>query len=88
MSIIVTLILGAIVGWLGARLMGRDEGLFASIIIGIVGAFIGSAVASLFGSSTGYLELSWASFVWSLIGAVILSALLNMVQHRSSHHHV
>lgn len=85
MSIIITLILGAVVGWLGARLMGRDEGLFASVAIGIVGAFIGSFIASLFGSNSGYLDLSWASFAWSLIGAVILSALLNMVQHRSSH---
>lgn len=89
MSLIIALILGAIIGWLGARLVGRDEGVIGSMMIGIVGAIIGGLLAQLFGMNNGgYLNLSWASVVWALIGAIILSAILNAVQSRSTHHTV
>jgi len=87
MSIIVALILGAIVGWLGARIAGREEGLFACIVIGILGAIIGNSIAKWIGAGSGYLTLSWSSFAWSLIGAVILSAILNIIQRPSHTHH-
>ncbi len=86
MNLIVVLVLGAIIGWLGAHIMGRDEGIIPSVLIGIVGAIIGSALARLVGSgSQSYFMFSWSGVVWSLIGAVIFSALLNAFQHRSHH---
>ena len=86
MSIIVTLIVGGIIGWLGARAVGRDEGILMSVVIGIIGAFIGSWIASLIGTgTTGYLMVSWASLIWSFIGAVIFAAILNTFSHRSHH---
>lgn len=86
MSIIVMLIIGGIIGWLGARTVGREEGVFASIVIGIVGAFIGNWIAQLIGSQTGgYLAVSWASVVWAFIGAVIFAAILNALSRRSHH---
>ena len=89
MSLIIALILGGIIGWLGARLVGRDEGVIGSVVIGIVGAIIGGALAQLFGMSDGgYLNFSWASMLWALIGAILLSAILNAVQSRSTHHTV
>ncbi len=88
MSLILALILGGIIGWLGARLVGRDEGIILSVIIGIVGAIIGSFLARIFGSSSqSYLAFSWAGVIWTLIGAVIFAAILNSVQHRSTHTH-
>jgi uncharacterized membrane protein YeaQ/YmgE (transglycosylase-associated protein family) len=64
--------------------MGRDEGVIASVVIGIVGAFIGGWLASLLGSGTqSYLGFSLSGLIWSFIGAVILSAILNAFQHRS-----
>jgi uncharacterized membrane protein YeaQ/YmgE (transglycosylase-associated protein family) len=84
MSLIVALVLGGIIGWLGARLMGREEGIFSSIVIGVVGAIIGSVLARMLGSGNeSYMMLSWAGVIWSLIGAVILSAILNAVQRHS-----
>ena len=80
MSIIVTLIVGGIVGWLAAQILGRREGLFGSIVIGIVGSFIGSFVSQLFtGSDRSYLAFAWSGFIWSLVGALILVAILNVV---------
>ena len=85
MSLLVALIIGGIVGWLAAALTGRDEGVMGSIGIGVVGSIIGGALASMFNSGQAYLTLTWAGFVWSLIGAVIFSAVLNAVQHRPHH---
>jgi uncharacterized membrane protein YeaQ/YmgE (transglycosylase-associated protein family) len=84
MSLIVTLLVGGIVGWIAAQIAGRDEGLIGSVVIGLVGAVIGSVLAQLFGSGqTSYLTFSWVGFVWSLIGSVLLVAILNAVQFRS-----
>lgn len=86
MSIIVTLIIGGVVGWLAASLLGRREGILGSIAIGIVGSFIGSFISELFtGGDHSYLALGWSGFIWSLIGALVLVAILNTVSR--SHHH-
>jgi len=86
MTILTVIIIGAIVGWVASRLMGRDEGFLASILIGIVGSFIGSWVSLLFtGSDRSYLAFSWTGFAWSLIGAVILVAIMNAVSGRRHH---
>ena len=84
MSLLITLIVGGIIGWIAAQIAGRDEGLIGSVVIGVIGAFIGSILAQLFGSGqTSYLTFSWVGVIWSLIGAVVLVAVLNAVQFRS-----
>jgi uncharacterized membrane protein YeaQ/YmgE (transglycosylase-associated protein family) len=86
MTILTVIIVGAIVGWLASRLMGRDEGIIASILIGIVGSFIGSFISTLFtGSDRSYLAFSWSGFFWSLIGAIILVAIMNAMSSRRHH---
>jgi uncharacterized membrane protein YeaQ/YmgE (transglycosylase-associated protein family) len=86
MTILTTLIVGGLVGWLAAKLMGRDEGIFASILIGIVGSFIGSFVSMLFtGADRSYLAWNWSGFLWSMIGAIILVAIMNAMSSRRHH---
>ena len=83
MGIIVFLVVGGIVGWLASQLMHRNEGLIASIVIGIVGSFIGGFVSMMLtGSDKSYLGFSLTSFVWSLVGAIVLVALLNVFSGR------
>lgn len=80
MNILATLLLGGFIGWLAAAILGRDEGIFASILIGIVGSFIGGIVSVLFtGGNRAMLAFSWMGLFWSFIGAVILVAILNAV---------
>ena len=87
MSLIVALILGGLVGWIAAAIMGRDEGVFMSILIGVVGSVIGGWVSTLFtGGDRAYLTFSWSGLFWSFVGSVILVAILNAVQGR--HHTV
>lgn len=89
MSILIALIIGGIIGWIAAALTGRREGIFGSIAIGIVGSIIGGILASLFHSTNqAYLTFSWAGFLWSIVGAVILCALLNSFQHRTHHNRI
>jgi len=68
MSIVIFIILGGVVGWLASQLLGRDDGVVGSIVIGIIGSFIGSFVSQLLTSGTSYLSLSWSGLLWSLIG--------------------
>lgn len=82
MSIIVAIILGGLVGYIASRLMGRQEGILMSVIIGIVGSFIGGFVSNLItGSDKSFLAFSWMGLFWSLVGSVILVAILNAISH-------
>lgn len=86
MSILVAIILGGLIGYIASRLLGRDEGVLASIVIGIVGSFIGSFVSRLFtGANQSFLAFSWMGLFWAAIGSLILVAILNAV--RKPRHH-
>jgi uncharacterized membrane protein YeaQ/YmgE (transglycosylase-associated protein family) len=79
MGFILWLIVGGIVGWLASIIMKTDaqQGLLLNIVVGIVGAAIGGL---LLGGSINTGMLSVRSLVVSLLGAVILLALVNLVR--------
>lgn len=86
MGLLVWLILGGVIGWLAAKLMGREEGVLASIVIGIIGSFIGGFVSRLFtGGDQSALALSWGALIWAFIGSVILVAIMNAFTGRRHH---
>lgn len=86
MSILVIIILGGLVGWIASMIMGRAEGLLASIVIGIIGSFIGGFISSLLtGSDKSFLAFSWMGLFWSLIGSIVLVAIMNAVSHPRHH---
>lgn len=82
-NIIVWLILGGISGWIASKITGNDErmGVGWNLIVGIVGAFIGGWVAGIFGlgPATG---LNLWSFVISIIGSVILLAIVSLFRKK------
>ena len=82
MGIIIWLIVGGIVGWLASLVMRTDgqQGIILNIVVGIIGAFIGGLlVGPMLGApSINSGELSAMSFVVSLIGAIILLAIVNL----------
>lgn len=87
MSIIITLIVGGLVGYIAARLLGRREGILASVLIGVVGSFIGSFISTLFsGSNQSYLSFNWVGVFWSLLGSLILVGIMNAMSSHSHHH--
>lgn len=81
MGIIVWIIIGGIVGWLASVIMKRDaqQGIVLNIVVGIAGAFLaGWFIAPMFGAATINQGLSVSSFLVSLLGAIILLAIVNL----------
>lgn len=83
MGIILWLVVGGIIGWLASMIMRTDaqQGILLNIVVGIVGAFIGGLIFS--GGSINNSGLTLTSFLVSLVGAVILLAIVNLVRRGS-----
>ena len=81
MGIIIWLTIGGIVGWLASIIMKRDgqQGILLNIIVGIVGALI---AGFLFGGGINE-AITVRTFIFSLIGAVILLAIVNLFTRKS-----
>lgn len=81
-GIIVWLVIGGVVGWLASLVMRTDaqQGILLNIVVGIVGAFIGGLIFSGGSINQG---LSVYSFIVSLLGAIILLAIVNLVRRGS-----
>ncbi|HKR24499.1 MAG TPA: GlsB/YeaQ/YmgE family stress response membrane protein [Allosphingosinicella sp.] len=82
MGIIIWLVIGGIVGWLASMVMRTDaqQGILLNIVVGIVGAFIGGLIFS--GGSIN-TSINVTSFIVSLIGAIILLAIVNLFRRGS-----
>jgi uncharacterized membrane protein YeaQ/YmgE (transglycosylase-associated protein family) len=78
MGIIIWLIIGGIVGWLASIIMRTDaqQGILLNIVVGIVGAFLGGLIFSRGDINDAPLDLT--SFLVSLVGAIILLAIVNL----------
>jgi len=86
MSFISWIIVGGILGWVASMIMKTNEqqGIILNIIVGIVGAFLGGMLlAPLFGTGTiNQNDFSLGSLLVSLVGAVILLAIVNFFRRR------
>jgi uncharacterized membrane protein YeaQ/YmgE (transglycosylase-associated protein family) len=81
MGILVWLIVGGVVGWLASIVMRTDaqQGILLNVIVGIVGALLaGFVVSPLLGIGTINQGISIATFLVSLVGAIILLAIVNL----------
>lgn len=83
MGIIMWLIVGGLIGWLASLIMRTNgqQGIFLNIIVGIVGAFLGGLILS--GGTINQGDISVTSILVSLLGAVILLAIVNLVRRGS-----
>lgn len=72
------IIFGAIAGWLASMVSGKNQsmGLFANIIVGIIGASIGGFIIGFFGGA-GVTGFNVRSLAVAVVGAVVLLAVLN-----------
>ena len=87
MNFIIWLIVGGLVGWVASMIMRTDgqQGLILNIVVGIVGAFLGGwLLAPMFGTGTiNQNDFSIAGLGVSLLGAIILLAIVNLVRRGS-----
>ncbi|HXH14944.1 MAG TPA: GlsB/YeaQ/YmgE family stress response membrane protein [Sphingomonas sp.] len=83
MGLILWLIIGGVIGWIASMIMRTDaqQGILLNVVVGIVGAFIGGLILS--GGSINNAPLTLTSFIVSLLGAIILLAIVNLVRRGS-----
>jgi uncharacterized membrane protein YeaQ/YmgE (transglycosylase-associated protein family) len=81
-GIIIWLIVGGVVGWVASLIMRTDaqQGLLLNIVVGIVGAFLAGL---LLGGGSINEQISVESVLYSLLGAVVLLAIVNLIRRGS-----
>lgn len=75
MGLIISLIIGGIIGWLASIIMKTNAqmGLIANVLVGVVGSALGFWIAGLFGiAATGGI----ARIIIAIAGAVLLIFIL------------
>ena len=82
MGFIVLLIVGGIIGWVASMIMRTDgqQGIFLNIVVGIIGALLaGFIITPLIGGApitSGVISIQ--SIIVSLVGAIVLLAIINL----------
>lgn len=82
MGIIVLLVVGGLIGWVASMIMRTDaqQGILLNIVVGVVGALLaGFLLTPLIGGApitSGVISVQ--SVLISLLGAIVLLAIVNM----------
>jgi len=84
-GLIITLIVGGIIGWLASIVMRTDaqQGIILNVVVGIVGAFLGNFLGSFFGMGASLDTFSPIGLLWAFIGAVVLLGIINLIRRGS-----
>lgn len=82
MNFIIWIVVGGLIGWIASKIMRTDaqQGVFLNIVVGIVGSMLGGwLISPLVGAGTiNQSDFSLAGLFVSLVGAVILLAIINL----------
>jgi uncharacterized membrane protein YeaQ/YmgE (transglycosylase-associated protein family) len=81
MHFIVWIVVGALIGWAASAIMRSQEGILLNVLVGIIGAAVGGwLLTPLLGASTiNQGSFSGTSLLVSLLGSVVLLAIMNLV---------
>ena len=74
-SIIITILVGAFVGWLAGLLMKSTHGFWVNCLLGILGAFLGGAIASVLHISGGFI----VSLIIQVLGTCLVIAIARLI---------
>ena len=84
MNLIVWLVVGGLLGWVASMIMRTDaqQGILLNVIVGIIGALLGGwFISPLVGVPTiNQGAFSAGALLVSLVGAIILLAIVNLVR--------
>ena len=88
MNFIIWVVIGGLIGWVASLIMKTDaqQGVFLNVVVGIVGAFLGGwLLGPLFGTGTiNSNDFSLAALGVSLVGAILLLAIVNLFRRGKS----
>jgi uncharacterized membrane protein YeaQ/YmgE (transglycosylase-associated protein family) len=87
-NLIIWLVVGGIIGWIASMIMRTDaqQGWVMNVIVGIVGAFLGGIIFWFLPGNSGNIstgDFSIWSLLVSLIGAIVLLAIVNLFRRGS-----
>jgi uncharacterized membrane protein YeaQ/YmgE (transglycosylase-associated protein family) len=79
MDILITIVVGGIIGWLASMVMKTDRqmGILANIVVGIVGSALGSLIFGVLGLFAGN---PIGRIIVNMTGAIILIAILKRLK--------
>ncbi len=82
MNFILWLIVGGIIGWIASKIMNTDaqQGIGLNIVVGIIGALLaGWLITPMIGGGTiNQGDFSLSGLIISLLGAIVLLAIVNL----------
>ena len=76
-NIIVTILIGALVGWLAGQIMNMKGGFWFHVVLGIVGSVVGGILAGLIGISAK--QVSIGGVIISVAGACLVVWLVRKI---------
>ena len=76
-NIIITIAVGALVGWLAGLIMKTDHGFWGHVLLGIVGSAVGRLLAGLIGIHAD--QISIGGILISVAGACVVVWLVRML---------
>ena len=82
MNLIIWLVVGGLIGWVASMRTNAQQGVILNVIVGIVGSVLGGwLLAPFLGAATvNQNDFSIRGLLASLVGAVILLAIVNLVR--------
>ena len=81
MNIIITLLIGAVAGWLSGFFVAKEKGgLIWNIIIGLAGGFVGGWLLGKRGATSPFWAQWYGQIVSAVIGAVVLLCIWNIIK--------
>ncbi len=84
MGFIVWLIVGGLIGWIASMIMRTDaqQGVILNVVVGIIGAVIAGLILGG-GNINNSNPLDLTNILYSLLGAIVLLAVVNLVRRGS-----
>lgn len=87
MNFVIWLVVGGVLGWIASILMktDRQQGIILNVVVGVVGSMVaGWLITPLVGIGTISQEVfSFPAMLVSLLGAVVLLGIFNVVRRGS-----
>ena len=84
MNLIILLAVGGILGWVASLIMRTDgqQGILLNVVVGIVGALVAGFLLNplIGGGNIMSGDLSLSAILVSLLGSVVLLAIINLVR--------
>jgi len=83
MNVLIYLVAAAIIGWVASEIMKDRASLLMNIVVGVVGAFLaGYFLSPIFNVGTINDAVNISTMLVTLLGAVIVIALVHLVRRR------